>query len=233
MVEKVQGSRSSGAPRRGASVLSRDQVLDAAMEILQAEGADRVTVRGLAGKLGVAVTAIYWHVGDKQALLDALVDRVIAQMAPVAVAGRGPEARIVSIGTALRTSLLEQADLVGFVHRQGRSAVLFQPARRVLVRELTRADLAADDAARAVQAILNLVVGSVLVDRQVERQPVQRQSATELWTEDDVPDAELLAQLTAPVDEEEIFDYSLRVLVRAVVGPNRTATRTGPRRAGR
>ena len=47
------------------------------MQILETEGFERLTIRGLATKLGVAATSIYWHVGDKQALLDAVAERVI------------------------------------------------------------------------------------------------------------------------------------------------------------
>ena len=123
-----------------------------------------------------------------------------------------------SIGRSLRQTLLRQPDLVAVVHRQGRTAALFQPARRVLVRELTAAGLDGADAALAVQAILNLVIGSVLVDRQLERQPAQRQTPEELWTAEDVPDApELLGHLTQPVDEEKLFVFSLRVLVQSLV----------------
>jgi AcrR family transcriptional regulator len=198
--------------------LSRDQILDTAFEILESDGIERLTVRALAAKLGVAVTAIYWHVGDKEALLDGLVERIIAQLGPVQVRGRGPEKRIMSIGRSLRQTLLRQPDLVAVVHRQGRTAALFQPARRVLVRELAAAGLDGADAAVAVQAVLNLVIGSVLVDRQVQRQPAQRQTPEELWTAEDVPDApELLEHLTHPVDEEKLFGFSLGVLVRSLV----------------
>ncbi|HEX6476340.1 MAG TPA: TetR family transcriptional regulator [Acidimicrobiales bacterium] len=217
---KGQPGRGRG-PRPGTRdvALTRDQILDTAFEILESDGIERLTVRALAAKLGVAVTAIYWHVGDKQALLDGLVERIIAQLGPVQVRGRGPEERIMSIGRSLRQTLLRQPDLVGVVHRQGRTAALFQPARRVLVRELAVAGLDGADAAVAVQAILNLVIGSVLVDRQLERQPAQQQTPEELWTADDVPDApELLEHLTHPVDEEKLFDFSLGVLVRSLVG---------------
>ena len=74
-------------------------------------------------------------------------------------------------------------------------------------------------AVRAARAILSLVVGSVLIDRQVERQPAQVQEG-ELWTADEVPDdPELLALLAEPADERALFDYSLGVLVRAVIAP--------------
>ena len=65
------------------------------MQILETEGIDQLTIRGLAGKLGVAATAIYWHVGDKQALLDGLAERVIDELGEVSVRGRDPVSRIV------------------------------------------------------------------------------------------------------------------------------------------
>ncbi|HEX3946395.1 MAG TPA: TetR/AcrR family transcriptional regulator C-terminal domain-containing protein [Acidimicrobiales bacterium] len=209
----------TGKRQGSAGSLSGDQVIGAALAIVRSEGADRLTIRGLAAKLGVAVTAVYWHVGDKQALLDGVVDRVIEDIGEVAAGGRGPEARLVSVGRSLRRSLLEHADLVALVQRQGRTAALFQPARRVLVRELTAAGLEGEEAAMALQAILNLVVGSVLIDRQVARQPVQREAPEELWTAADVPEApELLPHLAHHQDEERLFDYTLRALVGAVVG---------------
>src|SRR5271168_1158855 len=116
--------------------LSRAQILETAQRIVETEGLSSLTIRGLAGKLGVAVTAVYWHVGDKQALLDALVERVIDEMGEVTASGRGHRARIMSIARSLRLSLLERPELVALVHRQGRIAALFQPARRVLATEL-------------------------------------------------------------------------------------------------
>jgi TetR/AcrR family transcriptional regulator, tetracycline repressor protein len=195
-------------------------VLDAGMQILETEGIDGLTIRGLAGKLGVAATAIYWHVGDKQALLDGLAERVIAQFGDVPARGGDPVARISFVARSLRETLLERPDLVALVHRQGRTAALFQPARRVLVHELLAAGVDGAGAALGVQAVLNLVIGSVLLDRQVERQPAQRETPEELWSLADAPDApELLDHLSHPIDEEELFDYTLAVVVSAVLRP--------------
>lgn len=189
------------------------------MQILETEGVDRLTIRGLAGKLGVAATSIYWHVGDKQALLDGLAERVIEQLGEVSARGRDPVTRISSVARSLRETLLQRTELVALVHRQGRTAALFQPARRVLVRELLAAGVDGAGAALGVQAVLNLVIGSVLLDRQVERQPTQRETPEELWSLADAPDApELLEQLAQPIDEAELFDYTLAVVVSAVVG---------------
>ena len=200
--------------------MSRDQVLDAAMQLLEAEGVERLTIRGLAAKLGVAVTAIYWHVGDKQALFDGLAGRVIDQLGEVSVRGGDPVSRISSIARSLRATLLERRDLVALVHRQGRTAALFQPARRLLVHELTAAGVDGADAALAVPAILNLVIGTVLLDRQLERQPTQRETPEELWSIDDALDPpDLRRHLSRPIDEQELFEYGLAIMVRGIVPP--------------
>jgi AcrR family transcriptional regulator len=193
-------------------------VLDAAMDLLESDGVEAVTIRGLAGKLGVAATAIYWHVGNKQDLLDGLAERVIARLGEVSARGRDPSTRITSIARRLRETLLERPKLVALVHRQGRTAELFQPARRVLIGELVAAGVDGAEAALAMQAVLNLVVGSVLLDRQLERQPAQRRTPEELWAAGDAPGhPELLAHLGRPIDEEELFDFTVGVVVAAVL----------------
>jgi AcrR family transcriptional regulator len=68
-------------PRRGAGQragLSRETVLAAARRIADDEGVDRLTMRRLAGELGVTPNALYTYVPDKDALLDALLDDLLA-----------------------------------------------------------------------------------------------------------------------------------------------------------
>lgn len=207
-------------PARPATrtAVSADRIVDVALEIVDHDGVDALTMRALAAKLGVAVTAIYWHVGDKDALFDAIADRVADEVGGIRVTGAEPVARIVSVGRSLRRNLLERAHLVAIAHQQGRTAAVFQPARRLLVRELTAAGLRGADAAFAVQAVLALVSGSVLTQVQVERAPESRDTPEELWTIGDVADApDLLEFLAEPIDPERLFTRSLDILVRGLV----------------
>jgi AcrR family transcriptional regulator len=198
-------------------------VVDAALEMIETGGVAALTVRGLAAKLSVAVTSIYWHVGDKDALFEAVTEQVISQFGHLVVRGTTPEARLCSAARGLRRALLERADLVALVHRQGRTAELMQPARRVIVRELDGAGVPADRVPLAVQSVVNHVVGSVLLDRQVQRQPAQHEHAEDLWRAEDVAElsessrSQLLAALSKPLDDDRMFEYSLAVLVRAVI----------------
>ncbi|PRY29016.1 TetR/AcrR family transcriptional regulator [Pseudosporangium ferrugineum] len=58
--------------------LSRDVIIDCAMSLADAEGLEAVTVRRLAQENGVTPMAMYWHFNDKDSLLDALSDHLLA-----------------------------------------------------------------------------------------------------------------------------------------------------------
>jgi TetR/AcrR family tetracycline transcriptional repressor len=74
-------SSSGTAPHRGAGQragLTRDAVLGAARRVADEEGVDRLTMRRLAAELGVMPNALYTYFPHKEALLDALVDDLLA-----------------------------------------------------------------------------------------------------------------------------------------------------------
>jgi len=56
--------------------LSREAIVDRALAVADAEGLDAVTVRRLAQELGVTPMALYWHVKNKDEVLDAMGDRL-------------------------------------------------------------------------------------------------------------------------------------------------------------
>jgi AcrR family transcriptional regulator len=65
--------------QRGSSTrVSRDELLGAALAVLDAEGVEALTMRRVASELGVSPAALYWYVKDKQELLRALVEHVQA-----------------------------------------------------------------------------------------------------------------------------------------------------------
>ena len=65
-------------PRAG---LSRDKVLDAAIAYVDEYGLPALSIRRLAAALGVEAMTLYHYVPTKAALLDGMVERVLAQAA--------------------------------------------------------------------------------------------------------------------------------------------------------
>jgi AcrR family transcriptional regulator len=60
--------------------LTRDQIVRAAVELLDADGIDGLSMRRLGGRLGSAATAVYWHVKDKANLVVLAADAVWAEV---------------------------------------------------------------------------------------------------------------------------------------------------------
>lgn len=60
--------------------LSRDGVLAAAVALADEDGVSAVSMRRLAERLGVEAMSLYHHVANKDAILDAMVDSVFAEI---------------------------------------------------------------------------------------------------------------------------------------------------------
>ena len=60
--------------------LSRDRVLRAAVAIADAAGIGSLTMRSLAQELGVEPMALYYHVANKEEILDGIVDLVFSEI---------------------------------------------------------------------------------------------------------------------------------------------------------
>jgi TetR/AcrR family tetracycline transcriptional repressor len=73
--------RAASSPSRRRSGLEQDQLVAAALELLQAQGVDGISTRQLAERLGVKSPALYWHVRNKDELLGLVADAICANMA--------------------------------------------------------------------------------------------------------------------------------------------------------
>ncbi|MGW2223750.1 TetR family transcriptional regulator, partial [Nonomuraea sp. NPDC001684] len=58
--------------------LEKGTIVAAALRLLQETGLDGLTLRRLAGELGVQAPALYWHFTNKQELLDAMAEAMTA-----------------------------------------------------------------------------------------------------------------------------------------------------------
>ncbi|NMO94060.1 TetR/AcrR family transcriptional regulator [Actinomycetospora sp. TBRC 11914] len=97
--------------------LSRDAVVTAARTVLD-DGAP-LSMRAVAGRLGVAPNALYSHVAGREGLLDAVLDDLLTAL-PLPDPAGDPEAGLTALMTATHELLLAHPGLVPhFVARQG------------------------------------------------------------------------------------------------------------------
>ncbi|MFD9358223.1 TetR/AcrR family transcriptional regulator [Streptomyces sp. NPDC060031] len=201
--------------------LTRDEVLDAATLLVKQHGPAALTMRKLAAELGTAVTSIYWHVGNRESLLDALVERTVQDMGAIRPAGRTPAERILSVARILRRELRTRPHLIAMVHERGLTERMFLPSQQALVHEVHAAGLRGARAADAVRAIQFQIIGFVLVERNRERSPAQSPAESELWDPAGAPhDPPLARALARPADPERLFRLSVRALVAALLRPD-------------
>ncbi|MFF5487878.1 TetR/AcrR family transcriptional regulator [Streptomyces virginiae] len=204
----------------GRTTLTRDEVLDTAASLVMRHGPAALTMRGLAAELGTAVTSIYWHVGNRESLLDALVERTVEEMGAIRPTGRTPADRILAVARILRRELRGRPHLIAMVHERGLTERMFLPAQQALVHEVHAAGLRGARAADAVRAVQFQVVGYLLVERNRERSPAQSPAESELWDPAAAPhDPALARALARPADPDRLFLLSVRALVHALLAP--------------
>lgn len=59
------------------STLTRDELSRVGLQLLAEHGLADISMRRVANEFGVAVSALYWHIKDKQSLLGAVIDRLL------------------------------------------------------------------------------------------------------------------------------------------------------------
>ncbi|MFC5180648.1 TetR/AcrR family transcriptional regulator C-terminal domain-containing protein [Actinomadura harenae] len=92
--------------------LTRDRVLDAALALVDRDGPAKLSMRRLGAELGVEAMTLYHYVPNKDALLDGLVERVIAGARPRPGPGLG---WIADFARSLRRELLAHPRVVSLL----------------------------------------------------------------------------------------------------------------------
>lgn len=90
------------APRNQRNdALSKERIVETAIELLDAGGEAALTFRALAARLETGSGAIYWHIADKSELLAAATDHLIAGVMAGVVDEATPQAAIRTVALAL------------------------------------------------------------------------------------------------------------------------------------
>ena len=100
--------RRARAPRH---TLSHEVILERALVVLDERGPEGLTMRGLAGELGVGPMALYTYFRSKDELLDAVRDQVLRGLAATPTDGDWVD-RLRAIGTSLYRLLVAHPTLI-------------------------------------------------------------------------------------------------------------------------
>lgn len=143
--------------------LTRAQVFAAARELLGERGVDGLTMRALAGRLGVTPNALYSHVDSKTALIDDLLDDTLAGVQAPPPDADDPIAGVHALMASTYRVLLAHADLATlFLARQGARGPNAQDLGDTMLALLARAGVSGPRAREALHVLIVYTVGSAV-----------------------------------------------------------------------
>lgn len=87
--------RARAPQKRTIAGLSEASIVTTARALIRRDGVDALSMRSLAGELGVSPMAVYYHIADKDQLLDRVRDAVVSEvvLAPIARTGWSEQLR--------------------------------------------------------------------------------------------------------------------------------------------
>jgi AcrR family transcriptional regulator len=147
--------------------LNADRIIDASMALLDRDGLDGLSMRRLGAELGSGATSVYWHVANKEALLDLVVDRLMeeANAATRQVPGSTWRAELASYAMALRLVLGRHAAAAALISTRapvGPEGLRFMEG---VMSALADAGFGGRQRALAYAALTGYTIGQVIVEQ--------------------------------------------------------------------
>lgn len=185
--------------------LSRERILDAALELVDAEGLEALSMRNLGQRLGVEAMSLYKHVPNKAALLDGIHERILSEL-KFPSRGGGWKRTMGSLARELRRLLAAHPLAMPlFATRPVRGAGALALIDRALG-ILLDAGFTEKRAAQALDAISTFTIGHALAsfsDEGAEPTPLAPEGLPHV--------ARVLG--AGPIDPEAGFEFGLRALL--------------------
>lgn len=168
MVKRISRSETrSSQSSSGSQPVTRDDVVQAALELGDTDGLEALSIRRVAGVVGLSPMSVYKFVDSKDALLDAVLLSVIDRMEPPYSIGEDWQERIVEILTTWRR-LIEQhpcvVEILALRRIPAGSRGLAVLAEHVLA-NLERGGVENARAVRTFWQLLSLTFGFVMFER--------------------------------------------------------------------
>ncbi|MCX4095133.1 TetR/AcrR family transcriptional regulator C-terminal domain-containing protein [Nocardia sp. alder85J] len=183
--------------------LHRADVIDGAVAILDQYGLADLTMRRLATALSVQPGALYWHFANKQALLGAVADRILAPMEEQLGPGEWT-AQLSVLAHRLRSCLLAYRDGAELVSSTYASRLTTSKGRERMAGGLIRAGMTREEADLAAYTLLYYVLGEV----------VDEQSRMQMDSAGALPDES--SPLYENTSATERFDFGLQLFLGGV-----------------
>lgn len=147
-----------------APSLTKDGIVTAALEVLDHEGPDALTMRRVAAACGVRGPSLYWHLRNKDELVDLVVDAALAEV-EIGDPQTGPAEQVAVMARSFRQVLRSHPGLASLIAQRltlGPNALDKADAG---VSACVAAGLRGAEAMAAYYSMRNFVLGFALQER--------------------------------------------------------------------
>ncbi len=139
--------------------LTRERIVDAALQIVDAEGAEALSMRRLGAELGVVAMALYNHFPDREALLDGMAEHVFTHLPVGSAAGEDWRSRVKRIIRAVRRLAAERPNVYALAVSRPSKPKASLALMSEAIGALRQAGLTDKDAVRWYHTFLILIQG--------------------------------------------------------------------------
>lgn len=143
--------------------LSREHILDVALDLIDREGLGALNMRDLGTLLGASTMSVYRHFRNKADLLDALVDRVIADLLPERSEPTW-QAQLRTIGLRVRAAILAHPALAPMMGMEFRRSDVSLRINAEIISRLRSSGLPEAEIAPAYWAVAVYTNGYALLE---------------------------------------------------------------------
>ena len=145
---------------------SRDDVADMALHLLDEQGLPYLSMRHLATALGIQPSSLYWHFPNKQALLAAVSERILAPIGELSLGDMPMHEAVRTVGARMRECLLAHRDASELVSSSLALGLVSSPVRAKLLDIAHRHGVPEILADVAAEAVMHFVVGFTFHEQQ-------------------------------------------------------------------
>jgi TetR/AcrR family tetracycline transcriptional repressor len=152
------------SPRAPRRTLTREQVVSEGLALVSAAGAQSLTMRGLADRLGVVPGALYRHVRNKEQLQDLILDAVLAEIDVRPDRSLDWAGQVTILAGRLRAVLEDHPGIAALLKSRDLISPHSLALTEAFLAPLHHAGLPADQAVLAYRLIYDYTVGFALGD---------------------------------------------------------------------
>jgi TetR/AcrR family transcriptional regulator, tetracycline repressor protein len=155
-----------GGRRGRRRALDEEEIIDAALGLLDEGGMEAMSIRALAARVGVAPNAVYTYFPHKAAVVEALVERLLGEVDHGVFADRRQpwRDRVEAAALELRTRLSDHPAAVGLMIGGPMEGPHALALNEKLLQMLGDAGLEPDEAARATYLLIVYIFGSIALE---------------------------------------------------------------------